>query len=190
MVDREGEPGGTVAGAKVPTLVGLALVASYGALLALTYGSLPERVATHFSGAGAPNGWMSRQGFLLFQVGMVAVMAAVFFGLPRLLAKVPAKSINVPNREYWTRPDRLPEFHAILARYMGWMGVLVLGLMVGLFALTLRANLQGEPRLEPTAAGLMLGLFLVADLAWLVLFLTRFTRVKDDGRSIGRGTRD
>lgn len=188
MVDRESDSGGVASGAKVPARVGLCLVASYAVLLALTYGSLPQRVATHFSGAGAPNGWMSRQGFLLFQAGMVAVMAAAFFGLPRLLARVPAKSINVPNREYWTRPDRLPELHAILARYMGWMGVLVLGFMVGLFALTLRANLMGEPRLEPTWAGLMLALFLGADLAWLVLFLTRFTRVKDDGRSFGPRT--
>lgn len=190
MDERERGPGGVAAGAAVPTRVGLALVASYAVLVALTYGSLPERVATHFSGAGVPNGWMSRDGFVLFMGVMVAVLCGVFFGLPRLLAKVPTKSINVPNRDYWTRPENLPALQAILGRYMGWMGVLVVGFMVGLFALTLRANLDPVPRLEPSSAGLMLALFLVADLAWLVLFLTRFMRVKDDGRSAGRGMRD
>ena len=120
------------------------------------------------------NGWMSRDGFVLFQAGMVAVMGGVFFLLPRLLARLPMRFINVPNRDYWTRPENVPELQAILGRYLGWMGVLVLGLLVTLIAVTLRVNLMPEPHLEPSWAGISLGVFLAAELLWLVLFLTRF----------------
>jgi uncharacterized membrane protein len=182
MVDREGEPGGAAAGSRAPVLTAAALLASYGALMAMTCGHLPERVATHFAASGEPNGWMTRGGFVLFQAGMVAVLGAVFFALPRLLAKVPTKYINVPNRDYWTRPENLPALRSILVRYMGWMGVLVVGLMAGLFAITLRVNLSPRPHLEPAWAGIVLGLFVAADLAWVVLFITRFTRIRDGGQ--------
>lgn len=41
------------------TLLGIVLLAD----LALTVPALPEPVATHFDGAGNPNGWMSRRGY-------------------------------------------------------------------------------------------------------------------------------
>jgi len=35
---------------------------------------LPARMATHFNAAGQPNGWMSREVALEFDVGMVAFL--------------------------------------------------------------------------------------------------------------------
>src|SRR5258706_12164696 len=39
---------------------------------------LPARMATHFNAAGQPNGWMSREVALEFDVGMVAFLMLVF----------------------------------------------------------------------------------------------------------------
>jgi len=165
-----------IGGLKTPALAAFALVASYGLFLALNYGALPERVATHFGVSGEANGWMGRQEFVLFQAGLLALLASVFFLLPRLLAGMPARWVNVPNRDYWLTPEHRPEFDALLAGSMAWMGVLVLGLMVSILALTVKVNLSPSPRLPASAAGLLLGLFVAAEVAWFVLFLSRLLR--------------
>jgi len=169
------------ASAKTPALVSLALLASYGLFLGVSYPSLPERIATHFGVSGEANGWMGRQEFLLFQLGLLAVLGGAFFFLPRALAGMPARWINVPNRDYWLAPEHRPELDVLLTTSMGWMGVLVLGLMVSLLALTVKVNLSPSPRLPVSAAGPLLGLFVAAEVAWFVLFLSRLLRKPEPG---------
>src|SRR5437764_2257646 len=46
------------------------------ALYALAWNSLPARLATHFDFSNHPNGWMSREGSLVFFVLFTTLMAA------------------------------------------------------------------------------------------------------------------
>ena len=46
------------------------------------YPQLPEVVASHWDGLGAPNGWSSRFGFFGVYLGIVILLAGVFIYLP------------------------------------------------------------------------------------------------------------
>ena len=75
---------------------------------------LPARVASHFDGAGRPNGWMARDGFVLFQCGLVLTLGALFGIGGRLLKVTPNGWINLPNKNYWLAPERRAESVAVL----------------------------------------------------------------------------
>jgi hypothetical protein len=51
----------------IPILVGI----TYAIRLRLSSDSLPSRIATHFDLHGAPNGWMSKSGFMTFSIGFL-----------------------------------------------------------------------------------------------------------------------
>ena len=55
------------------TVLGIVLLAD----LVLTVPSLSEPVATHFNGAGSPNGWMSRRGYAILMAALGIVMGAL-----------------------------------------------------------------------------------------------------------------
>src|SRR5262245_40603264 len=78
---------------------------------------MPEVVATHYDGAGNPNGWMSRTGMVGFHLGMLGVTALAFVGLPVALRRMSSTLINIPNREYWLAPERRA---ATLAALQDW----------------------------------------------------------------------
>ncbi|SRR5579871_2111002 len=110
---------------KLPWLWPLALAAS-AAYFFLTYGSLPEKVATHFDASGNPNGFQTKDGYLFFFIQFTlmlnALLGAVFF----LLKKIPVSRMNLPRKDYWTSsPERMDVLHqklgavlALVATYM------------------------------------------------------------------------
>ena len=51
-------------------------VPAIAALYALAWNQMPRRIATHFNFANQPNGWMSREGSLIFFLIFAALMAA------------------------------------------------------------------------------------------------------------------
>ena len=72
------------------------------ALIAITqsiyfYPQLPDITASHFDGSGNPNGWMTREIFVLFYLGMIALLIVIFLIIP----KFPNRLRNIPNRDYW-----------------------------------------------------------------------------------------
>ncbi|AXH97199.1 DUF1648 domain-containing protein [Ornithinimicrobium avium] len=65
--------------------------------LALT---LPERVPTHWSGSGVPDGWSSKAGALAMPVVFLAITLPLVL-LSRLVFVAP-DLVNAPHREWWT----------------------------------------------------------------------------------------
>src|SRR5260370_7942444 len=46
---------------------------------------LPDRMATHFAASGQPNGWMSRESWLIFSIGLTVFLLLAFtWGLTRI----------------------------------------------------------------------------------------------------------
>lgn len=90
----------------------IALFSLVGLLLALGFmvfgieSALPERVATHFGADGAPNGWMSREGFATSMLAMVLVPVAFLQGIGLLIGRLPTSLFNLPNRDYWLADER------------------------------------------------------------------------------------
>lgn len=53
-------------------------VPALAALFAATWQSLPRRLAVHFDGGGAPDGWMGRWQFVAFAAGVLALLLSNF----------------------------------------------------------------------------------------------------------------
>lgn len=159
-------------GAGRATLVLVAAV-SAARLLALR-AELPDRVATHFDGAGRPNGWMTAQGFVLFQLGLLALLVAVFAGMPVLLRRLPARLVNLPNRDYWLAPERRAASIERMGERLAWMGLATVLFFVWVEELVLHANLAGGGRLAAASFAVGLGGYVVVTAGWLIAFHRAF----------------
>lgn len=154
------------------TLLGVILLVD----LALTVPSLADPVATHFDGAGRPNGWMTRTGYGIF-------MAAFGIGLPLLISGLipvisrwfPAR-INIPNRTYWLAPERRADTLLFLGWHLGWLATLMVLFVLAIHHLILMANASRPPVLPHAPFLFMLGCFLAGMAVWTVLLWRRFRK--------------
>ena len=113
----------------------LATVAWLAALIWLV-ATLPERVPTHWSGGGTPDGWSGKAS----AIGFAAVLPVLFF-FPMIwlsrLALVWPDGVNVRHKEWWLdRPRRLVRFERLLREDLMVMVGLTLLLVVGIELVT------------------------------------------------------
>jgi uncharacterized membrane protein len=135
---------------------------------------LPPVVASHFGGQGHPNGWMSRDASLGFHLFMVGLMTAIFFGLPRLLRRLPVGMINLPHREYWLAPERAESSLRDFEHRFNLFGLAVIAFLTAVMQLVYSINLNPPPRL-PTAPFIsLMGAFVAALIFFLIGIYRRF----------------
>jgi uncharacterized membrane protein len=102
-------------------LLALAAVVGY---FFLTYGELPGRVATHFDGAGRPNGFQTKQVYLTSFLGFIFILNGIFGGLYFLLRRIPAAFLNIPRKDYWlSTPELRDELRQKLQGLVGLLGL-------------------------------------------------------------------
>lgn len=148
-----------------------------GLLLALVvqallyYPQLPERMASHFNAGGHPNGWQSRTGYFSVQAFVVAVVTAAFAVLPAWIQRLPARLINLPNKDYWLAPERRAETMARVSAALTWFGCAVLTFILLVTRLVVRFNLGLEPELQASALSLALGALVVCVVALVLRLL-------------------
>jgi serine/threonine-protein kinase len=158
----------------------LASFAVLSILVAATYSMLPERVATHFSARGEPDGWMSRPAYIAFVLGGAVLTASSCAGPIYLIRFLDASAINIPNREYWLAPEHRAEADRRILAFGFWLAALTVGLFVGLHVLTILAN-RREPARLPMGEGLGLMAAFLLGVGFLVLGLCSwFWRVDED----------
>ena len=138
------------------------------------YPILPETVASHFDGAGRPNGWSSKQSFFSLYLILAGLMSFVFFVLPKLLHRIPSFLINLPHREYWLTAGRKEQALAMLDEEMGWFGIVVFVFILSTIQLAIHANLAGGSGLRADAMWLLVGGFFAFTAVWLVRLYRRF----------------
>jgi uncharacterized membrane protein len=137
------------------------------------YPLLHETVASHFDGAGQPNGWSSKSSFFGLYLFLVGVISFAFFALPRLLHRFPASLINIPHREYWLTAERKKPALEMLAEEMGWFGIFILLFMLTTIQLAINANLTASG-LPADVMWMLLGAFFAFTGIWLVRLYRRF----------------
>lgn len=119
-----------------PRTVLVLATAAWLATLVWLVVTLPERVPTHWSAGGTPDGWSSKA----FAIGFLALLPVVlFFPMVRLsrLALVWPDGVNVPHKEWWLdRPRRLVRFERLLREDLMVMVGLTLLLVVGIELVT------------------------------------------------------
>ena len=151
-----------------------------GILIAQTvfyYSSLPEIMASHFDGAGNPNGWMSKSFFLIIQGALLLLIICISFFLPKLINKTPHKWINLPNKDYWLVKERREETITTIAKYHEWFCISLLILFIAVNQLVFQANLEKKP-LPSAPMWVILGLFFTFVIIWLILFIGQFRKPK------------
>ena len=140
------------------------------------YPQLPPIVASHFDGAGRPNGWSPKGAFFVIYVVLAVIITAAFFWLPLILRRMPASLINLPNREYWLAPQRKDQAMEMLADEMGWFGDAVLTVMMASIQLALNANLPGTAGFQSSLMWVLLAAFVLFAVLWLLHLYRRFAR--------------
>jgi len=137
---------------------------------------LPERVATHFDGAGRAKGWMSRVGHLWGSLGTHLGVAGFILGLCAVMHRLPPGLLNLPNKDYWGTPERYPEACAVLREWSWWLAAVMLVWGAAMDWQIVWANQSVPPRVNMTAMGILTGCFLAAVLGAVVWLLLRFLR--------------
>jgi uncharacterized membrane protein len=126
----------------LPLGLSIALVARQIVRLGLAYDALPARMATHFDLAGTPNGFQLKASFAWISVLLCVFMCALFALLPSIMARVPVRLFNMPNKDYWLAPERRADTLARMSALTDWLGFATVGLLVVLFELIIRCNLE------------------------------------------------
>ena len=138
---------------------------------------LPDPVATHFGAGNQANGWMSRDGYLLFMLAFLCgVSAFVSFAVGTLPRKFPHWT-NVPNRDYWLAPAQRDESLSYLSAHGKRLGCLIVMMMLGMHYVILRANAVRPPTLPMPAFSAVLFGFALALIWWIVRLYRRFPKM-------------
>jgi hypothetical protein len=141
-----------------------------------TGSSLPPVVASHFAAGGAANGFMPRGTYLLF-------MTALLVGLPLLIAfissitnSLPARFINLPNREYWLATERQANTVAYLRKHGARFGAILAIFLCFVHWLVVQANAHNPPLFPESLFFVGIAAFLVGLITWLGGFIVHFRR--------------
>ncbi len=149
------------------------LIACSAAIVVVTSGGLPERVATHFAFDGRANGWMSRDAYA-WMMGILALVLPFGVWLPASwLARRWPNLVNVPFRDYWLAPARREATFARLEKMGMGMALLSAGLMAAMHVELLEAN-RGTPPTAGDGMAWVTGAFVVAIVAIIVTTAWRF----------------
>lgn len=137
---------------------------------------LPSSVATHFNINNQPDGWMTRDAYLLMILTLlISIPSAISVGIS-ILSKKFCHLINLPDREYWLAPPRLNDSLDFFGAHGHRLGRLVIVLMTGLHYVVLLAN-RAEPVAlsQPWFIAIVLGFVLALGL-WVLALYRRFPK--------------
>ncbi len=135
---------------------------------------LPERVAIHFGLGGSPDGWATN---LTSTLGMLVMHTLIFCSLyffPRLLDRMPAKWISMPNRDFWLTPERRARARETISRHIWQFGTALFLFMLVAGMLTIKANLSDPVRLDEGPLLIAVVIFLAYTVYWTVALLRAF----------------
>jgi uncharacterized membrane protein len=145
-------------------------------VIGVTADQLPVQLASHFGAGGAPNGWMTRSGYLLFILAFAIGIPLLIVLSMSVLPRVMTKGINIPNRDYWLDPARRGETLDYLESHAYWMGSLIVVFIAAIHLLLIEANRTQPPHLPGALFGTILAAFLAATGLWALTMILRFRR--------------
>jgi uncharacterized membrane protein len=127
---------------------------------------LPVRVATHFGGNGLANGWMSKDGYLLFMLVMTTVFPLVVAAATGL---IPAAGRSlIAKRSGTMSPQRLETTLHWLAGYATIVGSLICLFILSTHFLILEANARNPARLDNSHLLAAVVVFVVLLALWII----------------------
>lgn len=164
---------------KTPTRAVVTLLLFYLVFFAVVFQSspdLPARVATHFDGAGRPNGWMSRSSHILFMLIFGSAFPLFIIATCAAARFLPVWMVNIPNRAYWLAPERRRDTARYLMHHALWLGCATVALMTGVQLLVVNANARSPVELSTAGILSVVGVFLAATGLWAIHLLRHFKK--------------
>ena len=144
--------------------------------VALTCGSLPDRVASHFDGSGSATGFMARSTYEMFTLALLLGMPLLaVIGMSRAYRRKDGR-LKLPNGDYWLAPERRERSIAFLLAHAQWFGCLLVVLVCRVHWMVLQANALHPPLLPDATAMSTLALFFVGLGLWFGVLMLRFRR--------------
>jgi uncharacterized membrane protein len=144
------------------------LVIGLVTLLVTTMGRLPPVVASHFDATGTPNGWSSREVYVVLILIIGAVLPLGIVWLVHTVTRHGPQLLNIPARDYWRRPEHGAEAVRRARGYMWWLACIMAGTSLAVHGLIVGANASTPPRLSTPAIVTLLGAVLMAIGLWSV----------------------
>ena len=135
------------------------------------YSQLPDVLASHFNGSGVPNGWMPKADFFKFLPLAGALIAAIAFLSPKLLAILPPSMVNLPNKDYRLAPERRAETVQYFEAALGWFGCAIFSLILFAAYNAIQANLHPARGFDSSSILVALGVFF----GFVIFFIVRIT---------------
>jgi uncharacterized membrane protein len=96
------------------------------------YPRLPDQIATHYGVAGEPDDFTSKKTALILNFTLFCLLNGMFFGMAWLTKKVPENLLNIPNKDFWLKPENKPRAMELIFGFG-----LKIGIVTDLFLLIL-----------------------------------------------------
>lgn len=161
---------------RVPVIILTLVWAAFAAYVWFSAAQLPERVATHFGAAGAPNDWMTRIGHVQFTLVMSAAVTLFVMGMFAVIRRFGGWGLNIPHKDYWLAPERREATFDFIQRQGFWFAGLLIVFLAGIHHSILAANTRSPVALPSSEIGWIVGIFLAANVAWVAVFIAHFYR--------------
>ena len=144
------------------------------ALTAISYVMLPDRVAIHFGADGMADGWGPNSVNALFMTFIDVLLFCVIYFSVWLIRVLPARWINLPNKDYWLCPANQARSLETIRSFMWRFGTATLLFLFVVGLLALHANLSKIVRLDLRILFPALALLIAYTLVWTVAFFRAF----------------
>jgi uncharacterized membrane protein len=141
-----------------------------------TADSLPPIVASHFAAGGAANGFMPRGSYLRFFVALLIGVPLLIALLSGTASVLPARFVNLPNRDYWLAPERRAETLAYLRNQGNRFGIVVAVFLCFVHWLVVHANALSPPLFPEPLFFAGMAAFLLCLVIGLGGFVLHFSR--------------
>ncbi|MBI5890884.1 MAG: hypothetical protein HZB47_09430 [Nitrosomonadales bacterium] len=146
------------------------------AFVLVTGRSLPPVVASHFIAGGAANGFVPRDTYMHLTVALLVALPLLISLLTSIGSMLPARFINLPNREYWLAPERQADTLAYLRKHSSRFSFFLAVFICFVHWLVVKANEQNPPLLPEPLLFSGMAAFLVGLVVWLGGFVVHFRR--------------
>lgn len=157
----------------------------YGVLMAFAvlhtayyYGLLPGVMASKFDFSGNVSGMMAKDLFFAIYLFVMALLNVAFLVSSALIAKLPDRMINIPNKDYWLSEERREKTKAEMRNHMLQFGMVSQIFVIAVIHAALEANLHPQ---DPTASSwtllpMIVG-FTVYVIGWSAYLVLRYLKI-------------
>lgn len=154
----------------------LAVSAAYAVGVVWAAFVLPERVPSHFDGAGRVDDWTSRTAMLAFWVAVGLVVLAGIPAVTRLATSGDGTWVNMPQRskDYWFAPERRAAFRERFGDDMEVFAALTGVLLLAALAVTTWVGATGRDGAPWWTFVLGLAAYLALTAVWTIALLRRY----------------